>query len=74
MHFALTGMTSQDSKAMEPVDDQEVTMMHWLQYALLQFWAQLALVTVVYPPPFFVLAPRHRDGVVRPYVRTYVRL
>jgi len=38
---------------MEPIDDQEVTMMHWLQYALLQFWAQLALVTLVYPPHFF---------------------
>jgi len=46
---------------MEPVDDQEVTMMHWFQYTLLQFWAHLALVTLVYPPPFFkitLLFPR----------------
>ena len=52
--FALTGVTSRDPKAVEPVDDQEEeSMMCWLQYVLPQFWALLALVTPMYPPPFF---------------------
>ena len=47
-------MTSRDPKAVEPVDDQEEeSMMCWLQYVLPQFWARLALVTPMYPPPFF---------------------
>ena len=49
-----TGVTSRDPKAVEPVDDQEEeSMMCWLQYVLPQFWARLALVTPMYPPPFF---------------------
>jgi len=39
--FHFTGVTLQNSKAVEPLDNQEVTMMCWLQYALSQFWAQL---------------------------------
>ena len=52
--FALTGVTSRDLKAVELVDDQEEeSMMCWLQYVLPQLWARLALVTPMYPPSFF---------------------
>ena len=35
-----TGVTSREPKAVEPVDDQEEeSMMCWLQYVLPQFWA-----------------------------------
>jgi len=37
----------------KPVDNQEVTMMCWLQYALPKFWALFALVTPMYPLPLF---------------------
>ena len=56
--FALIGVTSQDPKAVDPVDDQEEMMMCCLQYVLPQFWAWLALVTSMYPLPLFARGSR----------------
>ena len=63
----LTGMTSRDPKAVESIDDQEVAMMCWLQYTLPQFWVQLALVTLMYPPPFFPIE-RMQQSQTFPYI------